>query len=108
MTFHLGKNAGHLHELPQWCGEEAPKVTLEWPVLFVLLDCTVIKFSSNQPLCIKYCVVWIHSNLILCSITYQPFCVCECNIAWCCAITLQEKRFSLKNKNLIQIPEGIQ
>ena len=68
-------------------------------MFFVLLDCTVIKLSSNQPLCIKDGVVRIHSNLILCSITNQPLCVCECNVAGCCTITLHEKHiFHMSNK----------
>ena len=72
--------------------------TLEWPMLFVLLDCTIIKLSSYQPLCIKDGVVRIHSNLILCSITNQPLCVCECYVAGCCTITLHEKHiFHMSN-----------
>jgi len=60
----------------------------EGPVFHVWLNCWIIVVSTDQSLCIKNGVTWIHCNLIFCPISNETFSVCETYIAGGGPITL--------------------
>mmetsp|Transcript_3892 Transcript_3892/g.5730 ORF Transcript_3892/g.5730 Transcript_3892/m.5730 type:complete len:100 (+) Transcript_3892:778-1077(+) len=52
-------------------------------MFFILLYSIFVVFSSNKSFNIKNCVFWVSSKLILCSVSDQTFCFCECDIRRC-------------------------
>merc|ERR1711963_1244228 len=61
---------------------------LEGPKLLIFLHGFIIKLPPNQTFCIKYCVCWIQSDLILGSIAYKPFGIGECYVGRSCSVSL--------------------
>ncbi|BAO38916.1 putative uncharacterized protein YAL004W [Kluyveromyces marxianus DMKU3-1042] len=61
---------------------------LEWEVLDITLDFRVREVSTDQTLSVENGVSWVHSSLVLSSITNQSFGVSEGNERWSGSVTL--------------------
>ena len=60
----------------------------EGEVLKIRLNLCICKLATNKTLGIEYSVPWVHSDLILCSITDETLRVGESDIRGSCAVTL--------------------
>ncbi|EDZ70768.1 hypothetical protein AWRI1631_120310 [Saccharomyces cerevisiae AWRI1631] len=61
---------------------------LEWEVLHITLHFWVVEVSTDQTLSVENSVSWVHSSLVLSSVTNQSFSISETNERWSGSVTL--------------------
>ena len=61
---------------------------LEWEVLHILLNITIVELASNQSLNIEDDSFWIAGELVLCGVSDEAFIVGECDPGRCNSVTL--------------------
>ncbi|KAH3670642.1 hypothetical protein OGAPHI_001157 [Ogataea philodendri] len=83
-----GENLGLTLELNLDLWLTALVDNLEWEVLNVTLDLRVVELSTNQSLSVEHSVLWVHSGLVLSSITNQSLGVGEGDERWSGSVTL--------------------
>lgn len=61
---------------------------LEWEVLHVSLNITIVVLASNQSLNIKNCSFWVAGKLILRGVSHEAFLVGKCDPGRSNSVTL--------------------